>query len=349
MEEPEYEGKPLAYLDQNILDLFAKKFDRRPEVYAYFRENFQVVYSDATLGEIYKAFLNSGNEENIGKYLNVLELLDANHIRIAYNRNFEFLDKCVISTFPVKEWFVRYLENKQNWAFLDQHIYNHFLFSYQKNKNINEIKRDALLAYENNLKIMEKAKNELSNHSLFKDRSEALYKQINNQKIDYEKAIDLMLEKIIEHADNEKMTEVFRTAIGVQPKHLNNIKMPNVVQKIWNLYKDKEGYKNFGIDDFWNFKIIESVKARELYNYEKVNIMYNMMNFLGFNQDAELDHTNGVRRAMSDFTHAQIASFCHYFFTHDMKLKNKVEAIYDYLDINTKFGQINIDEKAPTT
>lgn len=132
-------------------------------------------------------------------------------------------------------------------------------------------------------------------------------------------------------------------------EQLNNIEMPNVVQKIWNLYKGKEAYKNFSIDDFWNLKILQNMKERDLYNYEKVNIMYNMMNFIGFHQDTKLDQINGVQRAMSDFTHAQIASFCHFFFTHDIKLKNKVEAIYEYLEINTKFGQININENAPTT
>lgn len=349
MKKKETQEKPLAYLDQNILDLFAKKFDQNDGIYSYFKENFQVVYSDTTLGEIYKAFLNSKNEENIEQYLNVLECLDANHIRIAHNRNFESLDKCVISTIPVKEWFQRYIDNKKEWEFWDQHIYNQFLLSYQENKNLDEIKMEALLAYENNLKTIENAKNELSNHPLFKDRSEAIYNQINNQKHKYVEAIDFMLVKFIEHAEHDKMTEVFRTAIGVFPKQLNNIEMPNVVQKIWNLYKGKEAYKNFSIDDFWNFKILQNMKERDLYNYEKVNIMYNMMNFIGFHQDTKLDQINGVQRAMSDFTHAQIASFCHFFFTHDIKLKNKVEAIYEYLEINTKFGQININENAPTT
>lgn len=350
MKEIRYSGKPLAYLDQNILDLFAKTFNNQnDEVYSYFKENFQVVYSDATLGEIYKAFLNSQNEDNISKYLNVLEWLNGNHIRIAYNRNFEFLNKCVISTISVKEWFQRYIDNKKEWQFLDQHIYNQFLLSYQKNLNIDEIKQEGLLAYENNLKVMEVVKNELINHPLLKYRSEAMYREINDRKQEYEKSIDFMLEKFIEYTEADKMTEIFRSSIGVFPKHLNNIEMPNAVHKIWNLYKEKEGYKDFSIDDFWKFKIIENIYKRKLYNYEKVNIIYNMMNFIGFHQDTKLDQINGVQRAMSDFTHAQIASFCDFFFTHDIKLKNKVEAIYEYLEINTKFGQITINEKAPTT
>lgn len=345
MSDDKYSGQPLAYLDQNILDLLVKRFDHEHEIYSYFKEHFQVVYSDTTLGEIYKAFLNSNNEENIEKYLNVLEWLDANHIRIAYNGNLEFLDKCVISTISIQEWFQRYVENKKEWGFWDQHIYNQLLLNYQKGKNIDEIKCEALLAYGKNLKKMEKAKNELKDYPQFRDKSEAMYKHINDQKNKYEEAIDSMLSKILEHAENDKVTEVFRNEIGVFPKHLNNIEMPNVVLKIWNLYKDKEAYKNFGIDDFWNFKNIESMKERKLYNYEKINIMYNMMNFIGFHQDTKLDQINGAQRAMSDFTHAQIASFCHFFFTHDKNLKRKIEAIYEYLDIPTRIGVININQE----
>lgn len=349
MEEPEYEGKPLAYLDQNILDLFVKNFDKNHFIYSLFIDNYQVVYSDTTLGEIYKAFLNSNNEENIEKYLNVLEWLDANHIRIAYTRNLEFLDKCVISTIPVKEWFHRYVKNKKEWGFWDKHIYDQFLLNYQKSKNIDEIKREALLVYEKNLRKMEDAKSELRDYPQFKDKAEVMYGYINSQKDKYEESINFMFSKFMEYAENDKMTEIFRTEIGVFPKQLNNIEMPNVVQKIWNLYKDKEGYSNFKIDDFWSINFLEKNKGRKLYNYEKVNVIYNMMNFIGFHQDTKLDQINGIQRAMSDFTHAQIASFCDLFFTHDIKLKKKVEGIYEYLEINTKFGQINFNEKAPTT
>lgn len=346
--EQEYSGKPLAYLDQNILDLFVKNFDEEHSVYQVFKHTYQVVYSDTTLGEIYKGFLNSKEENkanNMEQYLNVLIWLNANHIRIAYNRNLEFLDACVISTAPVFQWFEKYIENKKEWGFLDQHIYDQFLLNYQKDKKFDEIKSEALLTYDKNLEIMKKASNELKEITELEKISEIMFKLIEKQREDHEKTIDLMLSKIKEHAQNDKMTEVFRNEIGVFPKHLNNIEMPNVVQKIWHLYKDKEAYKNFTIDDFWNFKIIESMKERKLYKYEQVNIMYNMMNFIGFHQDTKLDQINGVQRAMSDFTHAQIASFCHFFFTHDKNLKRKIEAIYEYLDIPTRIGVININRE----
>ncbi|MFZ0022590.1 hypothetical protein [Acinetobacter sp.] len=130
---------------------------------------------------------------------------------------------------------------------------------------------------------------------------------------------------------------------GISAKQLNNINMPQVVEKIWNLYKEKEDYKNFTIDDFWTINVLEKNKERKLYKYEKVNIIYNMMNFIGFYSDTKLDHVNGVQRSISDFTHAQIASFCHFFFTNDNNLIKKVDAIYEYLDIPTQLAHIDVN------
>ena len=62
---PPYEGKPIVYLDQNILDVFTKygigEIGRRLQV------DYQVVYSDETLKEIKRS---NGFEDT---FLNVLK------------------------------------------------------------------------------------------------------------------------------------------------------------------------------------------------------------------------------------------------------------------------------------
>ncbi|MFZ0022589.1 hypothetical protein [Acinetobacter sp.] len=194
-----------------------KRFDRNNDIYSYFNESFQIVYSDTTLGEIYKAFLNAKEEDKektVEKYLNILEWLNANHIRIAYNRNLEFLDSCVISQASVREWFHNYVENKTEWGFLDQHIYDQFLLSYQKNKNIHEIKKEALFSYEKNLEKMRKAKDELENFPQLRYKAEAMYQEIYSQKEIYEQAIEATLSLIVKNAEQDKMSEIFRNEVG---------------------------------------------------------------------------------------------------------------------------------------
>ena len=66
--------KPLAYLDQNILDLFVK--GGADGLMNEISSNFQIVYSDETLKEIRR----SG--ENAFKFIEILKQLEAYHIKI---------------------------------------------------------------------------------------------------------------------------------------------------------------------------------------------------------------------------------------------------------------------------
>ena len=124
-----------------------------------------------------------------------------------------------------------------------------------------------------------------------------------------------------------------------------------------NKYKNKYEIKNFSFlkDDinsldsesidivFHLSALVHQMGGVGAEEYEKVNVIYNMMNFIGFYSDTKLDQVNGVQRSMSDFTHAQIASFCHFFFTNDKNLIKKVDAIYEYLDIPTRLARIEIN------
>jgi hypothetical protein len=52
MEELKNYLKPLAYLDQNILDYLSKETEVDDEAIQFLKENFQIVYSSITLQEI---------------------------------------------------------------------------------------------------------------------------------------------------------------------------------------------------------------------------------------------------------------------------------------------------------
>jgi len=81
---PTYTGKPTAYLDQNILDLFVtyglNEFSRS------LTDKFQIVYSDETLKEIRRSH---GYQD---KFLNVLKDLNAAHLNIATTMIIEVLN-----------------------------------------------------------------------------------------------------------------------------------------------------------------------------------------------------------------------------------------------------------------
>ncbi|WP_352310226.1 hypothetical protein [Psychrobacter sp. W2-37-MNA-CIBAN-0211] len=74
--------KPLAYFDQNILDMFYKYIPEEHSVSNLFTEDFQVVYSDITLAEIHKAGVNGKNVKYTNNFLDVLTRLNAQHISL---------------------------------------------------------------------------------------------------------------------------------------------------------------------------------------------------------------------------------------------------------------------------
>lgn len=86
---PVYQGKSLAYLDQNILDVFVK-FGMIDFAHML-KEKFQVVYSDETLNEIKR----SGEYAN--KFLDVLNDLNALHLKQMMTDSFEPTDKATVS------------------------------------------------------------------------------------------------------------------------------------------------------------------------------------------------------------------------------------------------------------
>ena len=86
---PRYEGKPTAYLDQNILDLFVKHgiIDFAETL----KSKFQVVYSDETLKEIKRSV------EYANRFLNVLIALEAAHLKIVLEADFSITDNATIT------------------------------------------------------------------------------------------------------------------------------------------------------------------------------------------------------------------------------------------------------------
>ena len=64
MSEQQYSDKPLAYLDQNILDLFTEPkclLKKDSELFNFLKNEVQAVYSPTTLEEIYRSALYTTN------------------------------------------------------------------------------------------------------------------------------------------------------------------------------------------------------------------------------------------------------------------------------------------------
>ena len=67
-----------------------------------------------------------------------------------------------------------------------------------------------------------------------------------------------------------------------------------------------------------------------------------MLNTIGYHPDSKLHNERRFIAALSDTSHASVASFCDALFSRDVSFVKKVTAAYEYLDIPTKIHMVKL-------
>ena len=108
MSVPEYSGKPLAYLDQNILDGFLECIKCDPAFVKVFLDRMQVVYSNITLQEIYRAGIKESKYSD--EFLFLLDQLNAIYIEAEVDEHFKFTGKMKLLSDSAKKNYDKYIK-----------------------------------------------------------------------------------------------------------------------------------------------------------------------------------------------------------------------------------------------
>jgi len=129
----------------------------------------------------------------------------------------------------------------------------------------------------------------------------------------------------------------FEVQTGLGPKVLKNIKGPNVLEKIWDLYDSKFKTEGLTLDKFFGIDRADwqSGDNGELQIAEKVNSIYHQLNFVGYFRDTNMKKERRFTASFSDMTHAGLATFCRFFLCGDGDLVMKASAAFEYLKLNT--------------
>ncbi|GAB3215628.1 hypothetical protein [Pseudaeromonas pectinilytica] len=265
---PTYQGKAVAYLDQNILDVFVKY--GMIDFACMLRDTYQVVYSDETLKEIKR----SGDYAE--KFLNVLNNLNAFHIKQRLTNLYEPTNEITISQ---KDSYLAYKEYRDQLP-VYQKLLNSMMqtifktYGGRRGDDFNIIKNEQLDAFsllmehiDEQSEIIKEINPDLAIH--IKKAAKISMQQMEHA---LEKSTALMSASINEQ-DNWSGVIDFREAMKIGPKELNNISHPNVLQKIWDLYKEKDEYKdlNWSAEDFFFIKSNPINVGKPYFNYQKVN------------------------------------------------------------------------------
>ena len=333
---PQYSGKPTLYLDQNILDLLVKN-----SVGSFGRElmdKFQIVYSDETLKEIRRS---SGYESD---FLNVLKDLGSYHLKIVIEQPGFITDKATITSRDVFEAFEEYCSNDNEYGSIENSM-NQWLFKFSGGRSgdsISDIHEEQLTAFTQLMDGMLENAEELpaGMRTQIKEYSELMKEQYKSTLHELENTMS----RDIPDTKEWNGIKSYRESVGIGPKELNNIEPPKVIEKIWDAVKVKlpKNDQINSLEDFFQIRINPIYPDRPYHLHQKVTGVYNMLNTLGYFPDSKVHKERRFIAALSDNSHASMASFCNLLLSRDENFVKKVRAVYEYLGVQTEVRQVTV-------
>ncbi|AAV82426.1 hypothetical protein [Idiomarina loihiensis] len=332
---PPYEGKPTVYLDQNVLDFFTKQ--GLGEFGQMLLEDYQVVYSDETLKEIRRS---KGFEEN---FLNVLKDLKAYHLKLIVEQpNFTITDNATICKRDPYDIYKQYCESCDDGLDIE-YAMQQSLFKFsggRKGESLNDIHNEQVAAFSELMDSLMDISDELPEE--IQKQLQVYGEEMTSQyKATLAKTENMMLESIEDDRNWDGIKD-FRLALGIGPMQLNNIDPPDVLVKIWDKLRALPAYSqaNMDIEDFFQLKKHPIYPEQPYFKHQKVTVIYNMLNTLGYYPDSKVHKERRFIAAVSDNSHASIASFCNFLVSNDEYFIKKVNAAYEYLEVPTIANQV---------
>ncbi|EKT4467649.1 hypothetical protein FA379_09455 [Pseudomonas aeruginosa] len=333
-----YTLKKTAYFDHNILNHML-----RYPVAPVFKDiacTHQVVYSDETLREIKRSV---GGEH---KLLDILISLEAMHVRIYLDENFDHTGEAILSEADPYAAYARVCSED---SFVEK-------FNAATQASLRKFYGDKQLlechdlddrhgaAFQEILNdLVESVSRSESADSQLIGRVEAYATRLLSDLITAQRQSSAMM--AIYRSDNvTPIVKSYRDSVGIGPIELNNISPPNVIEKLWKLHEPLNGYKGMGfsVEDFLGISYIPKGINGRVTDFHKVIAIYNVLNVIGYHADSGLSKRRRFTSSMSDANHVAYASFADFIYSSDNGLLAKAAAIYEFLNLKTRVCRVNI-------
>tara|TARA_R110001583_G_scaffold139048_1_gene291095 strand:+ start:1781 stop:2827 length:1047 start_codon:yes stop_codon:yes gene_type:complete len=334
-----YKGKPTAYLDHNILDLFVKH-----ELSAFLEElknQFQIIYSDETLKEIKRS------NEYANNFLDVLEKFEAAYLKIQLGLGPTFIPTGqatinILNPFEVYDEYCR-----ESCSYDDAlNVMNQQQLKFnggRKGTDLKEIHDEQREAFELMLDNIMDSLGELEDD--LPEIRDIATQECQRLREQFDEALTQTEETIkneVGDDTNWSGLKAFRDFTGVGPVQLNNIEPPNVLEKIYAQYKDQEPFTQQTIEEFFGASKHPIYPDQPYFNFQKVTSVYTYLNALGYYPDSKVHNERRFIAAQSDTSHASMAVFANYLLSRDKNFVMKVRAAYEFLGIDTNVQQVNV-------
>lgn len=341
--------KLAMYLDQNALDMLIKK-GTDAHLFAL-KESFNIVYSDGTLREIYKAGHNASDINASLKFTKALTNLGAVYFQlpdISLNTD----DRPYECTDAPNDVFLRFLNEVVPFDRFTQPFEKMGLALYNGVKDYDCFGNDQITAMYNlrnflheNLELLEAELLECGNERIENHLQTAIdeYRkqiyELDSQLDEFQENVKYGIDSFKEANQINSIHKTFQKAYNINIDNLKKIEGDNALNRIFD-YIDQVKPKN-------------TPSLREVHQiifddneriFNKIPHIYSLLNLVGYYSDENLNKEKRFLSSTLDSHHAQLGCFCDIFVTHDQKFAKKMKVIYEHFNIGTQIYDIDILE-----
>lgn len=285
-----FEGKPLVYLDMNVLIRLAKG-DASPLV------GYEIAYSTEHFAEILR-----GSDRSV---IDVLERLDAVQIATVMDDGFRMTGEARVWRPFIRDSFAEY---EANYAALQKHTE---LFVELGATNFGGVDRDRLRS------AVERLPADI--RDLVGSRDGDLARRADEASKGLERVLEAQLAAPI---SVNKMRKPLSTHDG----RVGQLAPATALQEIWSLVREATPTLTF--EQFFEFDAVDKQGYDHWPMHLGIVGAYMVLNAVGFSVDSRLATPHGMRRAYSDASHAAYAAYCSCLLSEDERFARKAAAIY---------------------
>ena len=337
------DARPLMYIDQNVIDSLRKG------IYSFehdvFSKRFRAVYSDETLREILRAE-DGGGDAN--EYLDVLASLDAYHLSLELNPQFVPSGNALINALNPQDVYKAFVQNRHYDDLIETNLMlTHKIMGGLQELTVEDIVQKMLSAFE---KITQSLEQDIAIIEAYIPNAGKLLLDLFNSQgplkavslEDYKEILERLKKAFVENLDLDNPTrsalDRYREELRLNPKNLNNLEAPNIVEKVWHVVSQDENISKSGItiSQFFGLDSPSPTNPnRESYLSEKVGSIYIHLNMAGYFPDKGLHQRERFASSFSDMQHVSLASHCDCLLSSDVRLIKKAAAAYEFTGANT--------------
>jgi len=322
-------NKVKFYLDQNVIDYLVKGKLNVLEELIHQIQNSGIIYSYVTLRELARI----KDDLKRKPYLDYLKNSNAEYFWIDENEIAHFEDVDPHTKFNENNSTSEMIKSCED----SMHKVAHKLLGGKKDISFDEIASAQEDSFNQLMEFFNKTLDALEENPLI--NKEFLKKSALEMKAHFAELVDNFTQQIKDNnQSNEDPLNELRKLFNIHVDSLNEIEPPNVINQIWD--KMKDGIKNNNInityDDLFGDGVYKLYTNQKISTGMKINILYNLLNSLGFHTDKNFRNDKKFVPFINDQHHIANAIYSNFFVTRDRRLMRKTEAVYEHLKIRTK-------------